>query len=368
MVRAETSTSQHSAESVTTRPHRSLERATPTPEPTVSVTILGSLVGVVERAGITREQLLTAAQLDPAVLDAPDARLPRSKIYQLCASAMELTRDPALGLHWAERVDEGSFVPVSHLMAHAATLRQALDTLAQFHRLLSDQPCFELVECEDSATMRVRLRGESLVAQRFSAEMSVGGIFHLLRHVKARPLVELVGFEYAAPAYQQEYLRVFQGAVQFRHAFTGVVFDRALLDLPARRRDDEVHDALEALASRRLQRITHSLSYGAQVHDFLVRERKGRRTDMSVVARALHISVRSLRRRLSAEDKPYGEIANEALAVVAKHLLQDKQRSIQETAYELGFSSFSSFHRAFRRATGTTPSAFRNPSSLDDAP
>lgn len=80
---------------------------------------------------------------------------------------------------------------------------------------------------------------------------------------------------------------------------------------------------------------------------------------MQSVARALELSVRSLRRRLAAEGKAYDDVLHEALAIVAKHFLRDPSRTIREIAYEMGFSDPSTFHRAFKRWTGTTPNAFR---------
>lgn len=80
---------------------------------------------------------------------------------------------------------------------------------------------------------------------------------------------------------------------------------------------------------------------------------------MEVVACALELSMRSLRRRLAAEGKSYNAVEKDALAIVARRLLRDEQRSIQEAAYEMGFSDTTAFHRAFKRWTGTTPSAFQ---------
>jgi AraC-like DNA-binding protein len=168
-----------------------------------------------------------------------------------------------------------------------------------------------------------------------------------------------VGFAYAAPTYQAEYTRVFERAVLFEQPFTGIVFDRALLDLPAPHTDQDLHAAVRAVAERRLLEITQRTTFAQRVREYLVQKGGRHRTDMDEVARAVGLSVRSLRRRLTAEGSSYQAVASEALVVVAKHMLLHKQYTIQETAHAMGFSDARSFHRAFRRWTGATPSAYR---------
>lgn len=329
-------------------------------ESSISAMVVRGLVEAVEQAGVPRADFFRAARLEGGELDAPEARLPRPQVYRCCELAMDLTGDPAFGLHWAERLTERMFAPISHLIAHCASLRQGLELLAQFFRLLSDQAAYRVIEHGELVTVEcLRFEAESARAQRFNAEMMILGFWRLVHsfNVHARP--ERVSFAYPAPDHHSEYTRLFDGMERFDQPITGLVFDRALLNAPAPQKDDDVREALTELAARRLQRVTHRTPYAQRVRDFLVREGFPHRTDMQSVARALDLSVRSLRRRLEAEGRPYNDILNEALAMVAKHRLHDPRRTIQEIAYEMGFSDPSTFHRAFKRWTGTTPSAYR---------
>jgi AraC-like DNA-binding protein len=79
---------------------------------------------------------------------------------------------------------------------------------------------------------------------------------------------------------------------------------------------------------------------------------------MNAVARSLGLSERSLRRRLADEGTTYNTIVSEALALIAKHLLQNKLLTIQEVSYRMGFADPKAFHRAFKRWTGETPTGF----------
>lgn len=332
-------------------------------ESTLSARFVRGLVEAMERAGVARVELLRAAGIEAAQLEATEGRLPRSEANRIFELAIDLSGDHALGLHVAETLTAA--VPTPHalegaLVAHAASLRQGFASLHQFQRLLGDDPYFELREHDDKVTACcLRLPGQSLRLQRFSAEMILTNFFRLIRYFSAEARPERVSFAYAAPPYRREYTRIFEHTERFEQPFTGIVFDRALLDLPSPHKDEDVHEALRALAERRTTRLAQGVPYALRVREFLVQQASPQRIDMEQVARALGLSVRSLRRRLASEGKSYGEVEDGARAIVAKHLLRDKQRTIQETAYEMGFSDTTTFHRAFKRWTGTTPISYR---------
>jgi AraC-like DNA-binding protein len=132
---------------------------------------------------------------------------------------------------------------------------------------------------------------------------------------------------------------------------------------PAPYPDEELHQTLSALARRRLLQKPQQIPYATRVYQTLIWQKPPRDTKMSTVARALGLSVRTLRRHLTAEAKSYSDIVNEALIAIAKTSLRDERRTIIETALDLGFADNTSFHRAFKRWTGLTPMEYQRESA-----
>ncbi|MGI5498909.1 AraC family transcriptional regulator [Lentzea sp. CA-135723] len=79
---------------------------------------------------------------------------------------------------------------------------------------------------------------------------------------------------------------------------------------------------------------------------------------MPDVARALGLSPRTLRRRLTESGTGYQALLDEVRAARAAVLLADRGLSVERAAAELGFAEPASFIHAFRRWYGSTPAGF----------
>jgi AraC-like DNA-binding protein len=330
-----------------------------TPEATVSMGLVRALLDALAQQGVSRAEFLDRAGLEPMRVDTPAARVSRAELYRATDLALALTSDPALGLRWAENVTDRTFAPLSHVIAHASSLRRGFELLAEFYPLLSDQVTYEIEETADQVVLHAPLPlGASEQVQRLTAELTLAGFWALVRsfHPNAAPIA--VSFEYAAPEHRHEYTRWFSGQERFDQSETGIVFDRALLDLTSRYRDDEILEVMQMVAEQQLRRLVAGTPFAVRVRNHLAERATAERADMQSVARAMGLSERSLRRRLSAEETSFEALHTEAQGAAAKQLLAQHGRSIQEAAHEMGFSDASTFHRAFKRWTGMTPGAF----------
>ena len=74
---------------------------------------------------------------------------------------------------------------------------------------------------------------------------------------------------------------------------------------------------------------------------------------------AMHVSVRTLQRRLVEAGTTFREVSDLVRDQLAEEYLSDPRVSIPEVAFLLGFSDQSSFNRAFRRWTGQSPGEWR---------
>ena len=84
----------------------------------------------------------------------------------------------------------------------------------------------------------------------------------------------------------------------------------------------------------------------------------GRATQGSI-ASAVHMSTRSLQRRLREEGTSYRELLEETRRELATQYMRQSNLSVNEITYLLGFSEPANFTRAFRRWTGRSPTQYR---------
>jgi AraC-like DNA-binding protein len=84
------------------------------------------------------------------------------------------------------------------------------------------------------------------------------------------------------------------------------------------------------------------------------------RTDIEGAAAMAGIGVQAVQRRLREAGLSYRDVVGAARLARAEALLRETDLSVTEIALELGYNEHANFTRAFRRATGLTPTDFRS--------
>jgi AraC-like DNA-binding protein len=334
----------------------------------VSIALVRTLVDEVAHVGIPAEEFLARVGLNGATLVDATARVDLDVYERLQELALDLTGDPALGLHMGARVPLVTFDLVGSMSLHCSTIRQAIEVFRRYRRLVSDCDPPSLIEQGNLAILTLYIIRASERCSRMRAELGMTALvrFGSLSAV-VKPRASVIQFEHQAPPYAAEYQRVLGAPVTFGHGATRVMFERRLLDEPQLHADAELEALLEGQANRRLQALGSSVA--ARVRAVVTQEcaRSRHRTNAVApqisandIARRMSVSSRTLQRRLQEERVTFTEVVEDAIANVARMLLKDPAATIQEVAWRLGFSESSSFERAFKRWTGMTPWVFRS--------
>jgi AraC-like DNA-binding protein len=326
----------------------------------VSIVMVRAVLATVERQGVQPDAVLEAASIDAARLDDLTAQLTLAEYDRFRQAAIALSGDEALGLHLVEHARSAAFDVVGHLTEHAATLRQGIETLAKYSRLVTAGPPPELSEEGASACIRFAFRHDASARTRFAAELTLSGFMLMIQGFVGREVRPRgVYFAYPAPPHRAEYTRIFAGSERFEHAFTGIEFDRAWLDRTQPYKSEELYAVLQQQAERALSRIERDAPLAQRVIEHLTAHDPRALPSMDGVARSLGMSARSLRRRLLSEGAVYKQLVEQVVMTRAKRMLEDPRISIQEAAYATGFATPAAFHRAFKRWTGLTPKAYK---------
>jgi AraC-like DNA-binding protein len=329
----------------------------------------GALASGLDVARLPELTGVPAACLEPSLLADPDGRVPARVALRLWETLPQLTQRESFGLWLAELTGAAPLTAASWFILSSPTLGAGLERAVRFQRLLHDHAASELTPSAAGVVYSHRIGDGSFRAPRHAIEFGFAQIVHLLRRASGQPVSPSgVEFQHAAPADATQHTRLFGAEVRFNAEADRLHFSRALCDLPSLSADPALEELVMAHARTQLARLSDDQSLSSRVRRALTARLPGTLLGIDEVAASLSLSKRTLQRRLRDQGTSFDALADATRRQLAERYLGEHRFSVQETAFLLGYSDVSAFHRAFSRWTGTSPARFRSEGGAGEAP
>lgn len=312
-------------------------------------------------AGCDAEALFREAGLDPERLDDPQARYPIARSTKLWRLAVQATGNEAFGLAAARRAELTSFHALGFAVMASPTLGDAFARCARYLAVVSDAAQLVVEPGENETALVIEPRdgdarpapeGVDAMAAVFTqmCRGRVGRQFAPARVTLCRP----------APARVDAWTQVFRCPVDFAAPRNCLLIPAAVLAAPLDSGSPALAAANEAIAAQLLAARQQDDLIG-RLRQWLCERLPQGDPGESAAAAALHMSSRSLQRRLAEQGTGYAVLLRETREQLARQYLAQGRHSVSEVAYLLGFADVSTFSRAFKRWTGVAPGVWRSP-------
>ena len=308
-------------------------------------------------AGVDVGAICAASGLSLADLETRETLVPNVHLIAMWREGTRLYGRGTLGIAAAMAAPTGRLI-VDYVASTSATLRQALEQVARYHRLITRNGDMRLRPEGDQTVLEVlpNLPLAAIPAQILEYSMST----------VARRVLDFTGqrvrgvqLPHAPLGPREDYLRALGVAPRFEAETAGVLLDDELLAMPCRGHDPNLFKVVRAHAEQLLQQQPQDSTMRAQVRRAVLASIAQGEPEMAAVARALATSDRSLQRRLQEEGTSFREVVDEARRELAVGYLGDRRMAVSEVAYLLGYAEAGAFTRAFKRWTGKTPGEMR---------
>ncbi len=316
------------------------------------------MVDACGRLGLDVEAILARAGIERSALLDPDGRLPASRADALWREAYTAANDSFLALHAAEASPFGAFRAMDYLGTTGPTLGDGLRRVASWFRVIDPRGVLEVSEAPGDATIRFRTASGVPPAPP-AQEYTLAVLLLRARHAVDAPLSPVdVRFTFPRPPDVREHVRVFGVEPTFGSRDAALVLPRSAWEEPTRGADPALFALLDEHA-RRLADARAVEDVGATVRAAIAASLAGKLPTLSGVARDLRTPTRTLQRRLAAAGTSFARLLDEVRRERAEAFLAERDVSIAEVSFLVGFSEQSAFARAFRRWTGQAPSERR---------
>ena len=266
---------------------------------------------------------------------------------------------PGWHLGVGQRLTVPAHGPLGFAVVTAPTLSASLDVLLRFMGIRApflwssggregEQFVFRFFDAVDMGDQRRTLIELAALSLQGLIERPLG------REIQGAHL----SLAYAEPVYGDALARAFHCTLAFGQDHHALRLPAAWLDQPCALSDEAMHRYLLLRCEEELAASAGGLPTEVTVRRALLAT-PGVVPGLTEVAGALHVSPRTLIRRLKREGTSFQAIRDHVRQAQARDHLLNSDLAIAQIAWGLGYQDPSNFGRAFRRWFGVSPRTFR---------
>ena len=314
---------------------------------------------LLQDTAVTADFLLSADYVDWRILATMFRNIDR---HEGCSAA------------WAARLG-GQFSAAAHgslgfAALSAPTLGTALEALIEFYPSRVTAIATQLELRDGYYVMSVHDVTGDAQSGRFLAEIVLRVVELLLGTILGHPVGEnvVVGLTRPAPAAADDFIAAYDAKVVFGAAADSISIPASWWRLPSPLHDESMYWSNIAkcreLIALRQDSSSASEIVRAQLSSHFDRQIAGEGEPLSPptqewVAEQMHLTTRTLIRRLKKEGSSYKGILEALRREYAQTLLGNARLTVADVGELLGYKEPANFGRAFRRWIGTSPAVWR---------
>ena len=322
--------------------------------------ILGTHVRAIGNAldagGFDSSALLSKAGFRKKDWGASDARCSLLKMGRLWRIALDAAQDPAFGVKLAKYYTHTTSHALGYGITASSTLREAFERLQRFSHVVSDAVEYRFLRQGSEYHLQL-VPAVSVPPECIDA--LVGTYLRLCRSLIGRDYSPLsIELQRSCPLGLEYFQQQWRAPLKFDAPQNRLRFDKSSIERHLLSGNPEVARQSDAICTQYLARIER-LNIAARVRKIISRQLLTGDPSQAEVAATLHMTTRTLQRRLVHCGLTFETILDEARHSLALVYLDTQERSVCEIGYLLGYSCTSSFTRACRRWTGMSPHAWR---------
>lgn len=320
---------------------------------------LGAFPTLAREFGVNPKLLLERHDIDPLEIQIPDHLIDCKSFTELLEDCSTFFNSPLFGLKLAQRHEPDVYGSVIALCRAASTVREAIESFIKY-----------IPVTHSSASVQELLEGEKTAELRWYVRTDLGCNQQANYHAALlmMKLLRQIGGDSFRPSYvnlavgaRHTDIAAVEKSFGCRFYCTGannaIAFPREFLDQNVASASHLVFNLLSSYLDR--VKASTEMPLAEKVANYIRSFLASGQCSIDHCAQRLGMATRTLQTRLNDAGHEFSNILEEQRLNLAKtYLMQDL--SIDDIAANLGYAEPTSFGRAFKRWTDTTPRQYRH--------
>ena len=308
---------------------------------------------------IDPKPIFKQAGIDPALMDKQGQRYKFEDMTRLWADASDASNHQCFGLEAGKKWHPTTFHALGIAWLSSKTLEVAFTRLVRHIAMVSTAVQAEFIYAHEHYVFKLKPQQTSLNPHPQGIVAGLVSTLTMCRQSVGNSLCPVeVNLTITQDSCKDAHENFFDCPVHFDQPYSGLGFSTKDIKTPLLSANLELLKSSEKIIADYLQRIGKNDLLADVRVQMMQQLPSGEMTDDSI-ANALHMSTRTLQRRLKEFGLTYRELLEKVRLELAEQYLNDPNYSITEISFLLGFSETSSFSKSYKKMTGQSPSESR---------